>query len=83
MSERRVLIVGAGAVTARIVAALALKDIEAQVLMVADDAPPPKDPWANLPKLTLQRGDNAPTPAFARERRTAQWKNEIHGRKKP
>lgn len=75
MGKRRVLIVDSGSVATRLAVALAMKDIEAQVLLVGDDSPPPK--------LTIQRGDNAPTPALARERRKAQWKNEIHGIKKP
>lgn len=80
MGERRVVIVGA--VTARIAVALAMKEIEAQVLMV-DDPPPPKGLLAGLSTLTAQRSDTTQFPVLARERRKAQWKNEINGRKKP
>lgn len=85
MAERRVLIVGAGAIAARIAAVLTTRDIQAQVLMVDDSPPEPRNLVANMPTLGLRgRYESSDTsPAVSRERRRAQWKQEIQGRKKP
>lgn len=78
--NKRVLIVGAGSAAAGIAALLAAKNVEAVVLVDA----PQRAPRRLVDELaTVDLEPRAPFAMTTEGRRRAQWKDEIHGRKKP
>lgn len=78
MGDKRILIIGAGRVGLGIAALLAARNFEATVLQV--DGEPRKQPE---PMQFPEPPCISPSPANEPRRQRAQWKSEIHGRRKP
>ena len=76
MSERRILVIGSNRLGLSIAALLAARNIEAVVLQS------PPEPTATQ-KAEAMDPFAFPPPSMGSKRNKAQWKSEIHGRRKP
>lgn len=76
MGERRILVLGSNRLGLSIAALLAARNIEAAVLQS------PPEPTA-MQKAEAMEPFAFPPPSMGSKRNKAQWKSEIHGRRKP
>ena len=83
MGERRILVLGSNRLGLSIAALLAARNIEAVVLQS-----PPEPTKLNRFEAAMQKVEAMepfafPPPSMGSKRNKAQWKSEIHGRRKP